>query len=189
MSNLGLGSMKLNKGVNQKYIFFVDSMLGKLCVFLRILGKECVYVRNKKRNTNITNSLEVINFKNKIKIFVTKNKKKDTSDRLKKYNVIPDYVLVLPYVDIPSQLRIIKEVFPFIVFDFNEEETRCSICGSLLIKKSKQEVITEGPLDKINEHIPLKVLSHHDYFYYCPYCNKYYWKGKHWNNIKRILEQ
>ncbi len=54
----------------------------------------------------------------------------------------------------------------------------CMLCASSL----KEVVASSAP-------IPEKVKAYHKTVYYCPYCNKYYWKGSHWKNIEAFLKR
>lgn len=55
--------------------------------------------------------------------------------------------------------------------------SRCLQCNSLLVEPDAQSIRTQVPAD---------VLSFSDRFWYCPQCQKVFWKGSH---TDRMLEQ
>jgi uncharacterized protein with PIN domain len=58
-------------------------------------------------------------------------------------------------------------------------ESRCMNCGGRL-----QEV----PLDEVRRHVPPKVRRICERYYLCAGCGKVYWRGQHWDDIRRRLE-
>ena len=52
--------------------------------------------------------------------------------------------------------------------------SRCSLCNEPINEVTKQDV--EG-------RIPERVYERQDEFWHCPKCDKYYWKGTHWDGI------
>jgi uncharacterized protein with PIN domain len=57
-------------------------------------------------------------------------------------------------------------------------ESRCMECGGRL---------AEVPLDEVAEHVPEKVKRVCNRFYRCRGCRKVYWRGTHWEDIRRRL--
>jgi uncharacterized protein with PIN domain len=78
----------------------------------------------------------------------------------------------------------LEEQLVQVVMEFNLKITdalsRCSLCNSILqtIEKSK----VEGK-------VPENVYSIRNEFWECKQCSKYYWKGTHYEGIKRTLEE
>ena len=56
--------------------------------------------------------------------------------------------------------------------------SRCAICNGEL------EVL--GRRDVASTEIPAKVLARHRLFYRCRSCSKFYWRGKHWERLRRL---
>lgn len=52
--------------------------------------------------------------------------------------------------------------------------TRCSVCNEAIIGISKNEV---------KDRVPEKVYELQEEFWHCRKCDKYYWKGTHWEGI------
>jgi uncharacterized protein with PIN domain len=58
--------------------------------------------------------------------------------------------------------------------------TRCLKCNILLEKADK---------DTIADVIPGKVKHFHNEFYRCSNCGRIYWKGSHYDNMKKLFER
>ena len=43
--------------------------------------------------------------------------------------------------------------------------------------------------DEIIDRIPRGTAQHYDDFWQCNECDKVYWLGSHWEDIKRIIER
>lgn len=63
-----------------------------------------------------------------------------------------------------------------------EEATfsRCLECNTLLVRKGKEE---------IKDRVPQYVFKTQEFYMECPSCRKIYWKGTHWQDMQRNLEQ
>jgi uncharacterized protein len=57
-------------------------------------------------------------------------------------------------------------------------EPRCMDCDGLL---------EEVPLEEVRRHVPAKVQQACDRFFRCGGCGKVYWRGLHWEDIRRRL--
>lgn len=58
--------------------------------------------------------------------------------------------------------------------------TRCPLCNGLLNLAKRSEV---------KGKVPNKVYKTHSTFWTCNGCNKVYWKGTHWNRIKKTFKK
>lgn len=166
------------------YVFFIDSMMGKLCRILRMLGYRCIYLSISSSLLNSSSLIHFIRNHNCNKVLVTRNKKRIDillEDVKNMYNTSIDEVVLLPYTHLAEQIRSLSSVFGF-SFSLSDTYPFCTICGGEL-KIIRKEALSEEKGKKI----PLKVFAHQEYFYYCPYCDKYYWKGKHWDNVQTLL--
>jgi len=56
--------------------------------------------------------------------------------------------------------------------------SRCAVCNGEL------ELI--GRREAVASKIPPKVLARHRLFYVCRSCSRYYWRGKHWDRLRRL---
>ncbi len=64
--------------------------------------------------------------------------------------------------------------------DSVREFSRCLECNSVLEKVPKEEILTR---------IPPKVKNNFDEFFFCRRCEKVYWKGSHYQKMKKIIEE
>jgi len=62
----------------------------------------------------------------------------------------------------------------------NMKKTRCPKCNSLLKLKDRQEVSSK---------LYKTTLIHHTDFWLCSNCDKIYWMGAHWRNIRKSLNK
>ena len=56
--------------------------------------------------------------------------------------------------------------------------SRCAVCNGEL------ELI--GRRDAFASMIPPKVLARHRLFYMCGSCSRFYWRGRHWDRLRRL---
>jgi uncharacterized protein with PIN domain len=56
--------------------------------------------------------------------------------------------------------------------------TRCTLCNTRLVRKTKEMV---------KEKVPEYVYQMHNTFLQCPECERVYWQGTHWGNVKDFL--
>jgi uncharacterized protein with PIN domain len=141
-------------------------MLGSLATWLRFLGIDTFY------STDHLNDDEIINIAiDENRILITKDK--DLIVRARKKNIS---VISMKTVDFDEQL---KEVITNINFDIKRILTRCSICNTTLKSIEK---------NSIKDEIPLKVYQNQTRFWVCPYCNKIYWRGSHYDDIIKKIK-
>lgn len=144
--------------------FVVDSMLGKLAKWLRILGFDSIY--GEKMNDE-----ELVALASKEKrILLTKDRRLSRNWMVKTMFV---------------KSNIVEEQLCEVIKRFGlEMETdllsRCPICNLPLVEVQKED---------IREKIPQFVYNNYDEFWRCLGCGRYYWQGTHWENIrKRVAE-
>jgi len=145
--------------------FTCDSMLGRLAKWLRFLGYDTLF--NPKLSKDKLISLS----KKENRVFLTKDKK-----LLKKIDYFDVYIVKND--DFPNRLReIVQE------FDLNIKDNLfilCSECNSKVTKIEKSE---------IENRIPEKVKLYQEEYWYCNSCDKIYWKGTHYERMKKFLER
>ncbi len=143
--------------------FVVDFMLGRLCRWLRLLGYDAVYCREKENI--ITTSLR------ETRIVLTRNQK---LSRRKSYRLI-----LLASDSFREQLAQIIGTLNLAV-DENKLFSRCVHCNAM-VKPAKK--------DEVKGKVPPFIYDTHNDFSVCPVCQRIYWKGSHWNLMKRDLER
>ncbi len=79
-----------------------------------------------------------------------------------------------------NHLEQLREIIDFVAIDQKRIFTRCSICNSGLYDIKKE---------KIRELIPDYIYENHEEYRICRKCGKIYWKGSHFLEMKKTLEQ
>lgn len=154
---------KTHKTPLRKIIFILDAHLGKLAKYLRMLGFDTLY----KNDFEDDKIIEIANNENRI--ILTRDK-----TLLKSSNVDHGY-----YVrSIENHNQLIEVVKKFNLYSNMKSFARCTTCNDLLILKSKKEV-----QHKIDE----KTYRIYNEFFFCPTCNKVFWKGSHFKNMEKLF--
>ncbi|GGI68114.1 Mut7-C RNAse domain-containing protein [Vulcanisaeta souniana] len=138
----------------------VDSMLGWLVRWLRMLGVRAVYSPNFSDN-----ELLGVN-----QLLVTRDK-----ELFRKRTRLSLLLITTSRVEWLSILSLVLS-FP-LSLDMNR--SLCPVCGSRLIKVSREAVINK---------VPNNVLLRHSDFWLCTGCGRVYWVGSHHARIRRELE-
>lgn len=174
---------------NSSPIFIVDAMFGKLGKFLRLLGFDTEIANSSLEDSQIFE--QALNTK---RILITRDKKfyEHAQSQLKKKKLSPNMALFIPYqeiikelVEIFSILDIDPEIFIWKDGEDSENipfQSRCSKCNHELENMKKQTII---------DKIPLKSATNFEKFWQCSNenCGKVYWIGRHWEDIKIILQK
>jgi hypothetical protein len=140
--------------------FLVDAMLGKLAKWLRILGYDTIYVKS----ADDTELIRRARLENRILL---------TRDKLLAKNWIVQTLFIKSEVVDEQLLQVIKR---FRLKWDNSIFSRCPLCNTQLI-----EIDTPH---EIKDKVPEFVFNTYSEFWKCVTCNKIYWSGTHWNNIK-----
>ncbi len=148
--------------------FVVDTMLGDLARWLRMLGYDVVYSRK-------LTDWQVLRIAEKDKrIILTRDRglhARALRRGLKSILILSD--------DIEDRLYAVAKRYNirlYILFD----KTRCPLCNTLLIRVDKE---------KVKGEVPGPVYERYYDFWKCPKCGKVYWRGRHWIKIEEILER
>jgi uncharacterized protein with PIN domain len=150
------------------YRFYADSMLGKLSRFLRFFGYSTLYRSDESIERMIDrakdNNLIVLSQSKQV---IAKCHKKE----IEAYS--------LPTSSIEDQLSVLRTELD-ISLSIPPEKMLCSLCNSTITRKDKADIINE---------IPKGTANHYDDFWQCDECDKIFWLGSHWEDIKRIVER
>ena len=60
----------------------------------------------------------------------------------------------------------------------NPSASRCAVCNGVLERSGREEARSAG--------LPERVVELHRFFCRCTSCSKFYWKGKHWDRLRRL---
>ena len=142
-----------------------DQMLGTLAKWLRICGFDTYYENNFIDDNDLLEIAEKDN-----RVLITRDKELIYNAKRRNIDVIQ-----INTIDIDEQLKIIIKKYSV------EKDlilSRCLLCNSIVKPIKKEDV--EGK-------VPEKVFENNENFWYCKKCKKYYWKGTHFENmIKKI---
>lgn len=138
--------------------FVLDTHLGRLAAYLRLLGFDTLY-------RNDAGDHELARMAGEGRILLTRD-----TGLLKHGPVTHGY-----YVRQTEPRRQAVEVLRrFQLEGWIEPFTRCLRCNELLLR-----IEGDPPAD-----IPAGVRKHHDEFWRCPGCGRHYWKGSHYQRMQ-----
>lgn len=145
--------------------FICDVHLGKLSKLLRFCGFDTLYRKDYTDSEIIGISLD------DRRTILTRD-----TGILKHKNVTHGYYVRSRIPEI--QLR--ETIKRFDLVDKLNPFSRCSLCNGMLIKIDNEKVMNK---------IPPKVKEFANEFSYCPKCDKVYWKGSHYQKLRKMIEQ
>lgn len=140
---------------------FIDSMLGWLVRWLRMLGLNVNYSPNfDDRYLMSVNGLVITRDK---ELFESRK-----GDSLLLLTANHEHWLA-------ATARVLR-----IELSINPERSLCPVCGSRLIRVSK---------DVVKDKVPPRVLNAHEEFWLCTGCGRVYWIGSHHVRINKMLNR
>lgn len=147
--------------------FIVDSMLGDIARWLRMLGYDTLYYKD------INDNLLISIAKRDGRILITRDKTLFIKAKRKGLGV----VYLGKAQDIIARLITLCQHYS-INLKVDPNRSRCPICNGILKHVEPWEV--KG---KVDDNIKEKYSE----FWLCTKCGKVYWKGTHWITIEKIL--
>jgi hypothetical protein len=141
--------------------FAADEMLGSLARWLRIMGYDTNYEKDRGDDEILRSAQE------QGRVLLTRDE--ELADRAAPLSL---YILS---DDIDAQLRQVVDAYNLAA---DEAMVRCTVCNGELDRTPKEELLGV---------VPTGALENHQEFFRCRSCGKVYWKGSHWNNIRRRL--
>jgi len=148
--------------------FVVDSMLGHVARWLRLLGYDTLYYRNIAdwKILKVAEEEDRIILTRDLGLFRRARKR-----GLRAFYVEdPSIEKVLAYLSARYGIRL----------EFDKHDTRCPECNTPLRYTTSIEEISP----RVSKDIVLKYRE----FWICPHCGKVYWQGRHWKSINQVLE-
>ena len=136
-------------------------MLGSLARWLRLMGYDTRY----ERDSGDTEILQRAILDDRV--LLTRDKK-----LAERANAQGLYVKDRNLDDQIEQVRVAYGLA------FNEDLSRCTACNGELMSISKEEA---------SRGVPEGALRSNEQFFQCSSCGKFYWKGSHWNNIRKRM--
>ncbi len=146
--------------------FIVESMLGRLAVWLRILGYDTEFQAKPSRHDLLWRSIK------ENRVIITRDTHITHRHVLRFIFIKSDFIreqvkqLLQEY---PADIQIKKErLF-----------TRCTLCNTLLTGITKEQV---------RGRVAPYIYNSIEKFAYCQKCDKIYWSGTHWEKLLKDLE-
>lgn len=156
-------AVRLREAPLRRPRFVVDVHLGKLARLLRMLGLDTAYRRNWSDAEIVRTSVE------ETRIVLTRDR-----GILKTKQVTRGY-----WVRSPRPEEQLKEVFGrFDLAALAKPFSRCMVCNGLLRRVDKQAVLGR---------LPGRSAAFYEEFYTCDDCGKVYWKGSHYERMKKCV--
>jgi len=145
--------------------FILDVQLGKLASFLRMLGFDTLYYPDSNESLLLSISL------NDGRTLLSRDKDLLRNESLtRRYRVVSDQPREQT-AEVIHRFDLASSVSPF---------TRCIRCNTLLEHVEKNDIINR---------LPPKVQSCYTEFFFCPHCDRLFWKGSHYETMKRFVEE
>jgi uncharacterized protein len=148
--------------------FVVDAMLGSLARKLRIFGFDTSYFRE-----GDDSALEAV-ARREGRTIVTADRSLFEHSRAKGVSAVlvkgaSDRVRL---ASIAGQLSLGRPAVR------RARPSRCAACNGELREMGKEEASLAG--------VPPKVLARHRLFFQCTSCSRLYWRGRHWEKLRRL---
>ena len=151
---------------NEKPLFIVDAMLGKLAKKLRLLGYDSLY------SSNMDDDKIIQLAKNENRILLTKDV--PLCHKAKKQQFL---AVQITSDDEIEQFQEINEKASFGKCTVGGGSSRCPVCNGELQHIEKNDV---------SEKVPTGVFENMKDFWNCTKCEKIYWEGTHIKNLQQF---
>jgi uncharacterized protein with PIN domain len=145
--------------------FVLDTHLGRLAAYLRMLGFDTLY-----RNDYDDPALARISVEEK-RILLTCDK------RLLMRKLITHGYYVR---ERQPQQQLLEIVSRFDLFNSLQPFTRCIHCNGKIHRINK---------DAIEQYLMPRTKEHYEEFWQCKHCQKIYWKGSHYRRMQQLIDQ
>ena len=144
--------------------FILDVHLGKLARLLRLLGFDTLYKSNHSDREIVQLAVS------EKRTILTRDIGILKLNDVKKGYWIRDQIPEKQLVEVLSRFDLFQHLRPF---------HRCTVCNGIIEEVQKQSVIDS--LDSFTK-------ERYSEFYQCQSCEKIYWKGSHYDRMKRFVE-
>lgn len=144
--------------------FLCDQMLGTLAKWLRILGYDAAYARSGNDDALVERAAT------EQRLLLTRDK--ELAERT-------DNAILIGSTELEEQVQRVIEASGA---DIREDAllTRCTVCNMPVVAVDKAQV---------KEEVPPHAYRKHERFWKCPSCGRVYWKGTHWDNMRRFIQR
>ncbi len=146
--------------------FIADVMVGKLARYLRMAGYDVLYI-------NDATDDEII------KIAIKSGRIVFTRDSLMlERRIFKNGVLKSVFIKHDLLIDQLRQVRSELGLSLNPDLARCLVCN---------DILTDANRTKARDKVPPYVFKTQEDFMYCSKCGRYYWRGTHYDNIKKIF--
>lgn len=140
--------------------FICDFMLGRLAKWMRLMGLDTKYYRD-------TDGKAIVYYSRKEgRTILTRSK-----ILAEKY----DDLILIESEHLMDQLRQTAKIV-----DIKKPFSRCPVCNTETEKVKKE---------KVEEDVPPYIFEIHNDFKRCPECGRVFWKGTHYKEIKKVIDE
>jgi uncharacterized protein len=148
--------------------FVLDGMLGKLTIWLRMMGHDAKY------STELNDEELLAVAKKEKRVLLTRD--------LALYQQAVAKGVESNYVEGNTEPERLAELstrygLPLAI---DLEQSRCPKCNTKLHSVLKKEIVSK---------VENNTLLHYNEFWSCPNCGAVYWQGAHWTKIRATLEE
>lgn len=147
--------------------FIADIMVGKLARYLRMAGNDVLYIND----IDDDEILEIA--KNDERIVLTR----DSLMLLRK--PFRNNSIKSVFIKDDSIIKQLKQIKNDLGIPLKPNLLRCLECNTELSKAQKEN---------LKDKVPPYVYTTQKDFLHCPKCDKYYWRGTHYDNINDFFE-
>ncbi len=147
--------------MDERHRFLADEMLGTLVKWLRIMGYDTLYAKDKKDGEIAAMA------RGEGRTLLTRDKALARTMAGTGLYIISDVI--------EEQVAQVAAAYDL---SFDASCTRCALCNGALKPITREEARNE---------VPDRSLGMTDRFYRCQGCSRVYWEGTHWNNIKERI--
>jgi len=149
----------------RRHKFIADINLGNIVKYMRLLGFDLYY-------DSLLSTRKIIDIsKRESRVILTKNRK------LLKFKDVTHGIFIRPGIT-KEQIRQIIDYLD--IRDNIKPFSRCLRCNTLLKSVSKEKIL---------DRIPPRTKEFCDEYVQCQSCDKIYWKGTHFFNMKKVVRQ
>ncbi len=150
--------------LHQECEILVDSMLGKLAHWLRLLGLKTDFSKE-FCDSEIVHREEVLVTRDR-NLFINRMRVSKDSILILSQNIKNQLVPILLLIDkVPSKVPVFKY---------------CTVCGGYLY---------EVPREHVWGKVPDRVFNRYERFWVCSKCGKVYWAGSHHKNMMKLFRE
>jgi uncharacterized protein with PIN domain len=148
--------------------FIVDTMLGDVARWLRIMGYDTRYSRSYGDRELLSEAILTG------RILITRDKGLHAKARKASVRAV-----LLESTTIEERLAELS-VKLGLELRVDPNTSRCPECNGVLERVNDKSIV--------RDRVPPLAYNTYDVFYACTVCGRVYWEGSHWDNIRRVVE-